>query len=105
MDRAARLTTCCADDRQCGMSKTTSGKSGLSPERRACIEAMNILSGRLGRAPTPNEVAKHLGITRTPAREMMIALHAEGLCNQPRVIYEGDWSLTRAGKKIARELD
>lgn len=87
------------------MTKTASAKAKLSPERRACLEAMEILTGRLGRAPTPSEVGKQLGITRTPAREMMVALHAEGLCNQPRVIHEGDWSLTRAGKKIARELD
>lgn len=85
--------------------KTAYPKKKLSAERRACLEAVHLLTARNGAVPTPTDVANHLGISRTPAHKMMCALNALGLLKRPVVIYRGDWSVTPAGKKEIEKLD
>lgn len=74
----------------------------LTEKQRAALEAIQLLTARLGRVPSPPEVGAQLGVKRTAARSLMLHLHRHGLIRQPVVTYAGDWGLTAAGKKVLR---
>ena len=43
------------------------------------LEAVILLTERLGRAPDNRDVAEHMGVTRWGARRQLMALEAKGL--------------------------
>ena len=58
------------------------------------LDAVQALTGELGRAPNAAEVGKRLGITRRGARLQLQALAAKGLVvDVPKVVSSGQWAL------------
>lgn len=65
------------------------------------LEAVVLLTERLGRAPDNRDVAKHMGVTRWGARRQLMALEAKGLLSDvPKVVSSGQWALTDAARKV-----
>lgn len=64
------------------------------------LDAVYALTKQLGRAPSAQEVADHVGVTRWGARRQLLALEAKGyLQDIPKTVSSGQWGLTAKGNE------
>jgi DNA-binding IclR family transcriptional regulator len=56
-----------------------------------------------GKQPSHAWLAEQMGCSKGTAQRFLNALRAKGLLQGPELV--GDWKLTRAGKKLAEQLD
>ena len=65
------------------------------------LEAVVLLTDKLGRAPDNRDVAEHMGVTRWGARRQLMALEAKGLVSDvPKTVSSGQWALTDAARRV-----
>ena len=74
---------------------------GITVRQRRALEASRYLI-RQGRMSI-NEVAKHLGITKASAQELLAPLREQGLLKAPVQKVVGEWKVTSAGEKLIDE--
>lgn len=64
------------------------------------LEAVALLTERLGHAPSNNEVGEHMGVSRWWARKALMALASKGLvADVPKTVSSGQWALTETARK------
>lgn len=71
----------------------------LTPMERKTRDQLIDCTAKLGRAPSLQELADHMGLTKAGAQRHMDALKRKGAVLGPRVV--GNWRVTRAGKKMS----
>lgn len=74
-------------------------KRKTTDRQDAALEAVIILTDRLGRAPSAAEVGKQIGVTKAAARRLMLENTQNGLMTAPTMVVQGEWKATAAGKR------
>jgi len=70
----------------------------LTPGQRRALEAVALLTERLGRSPSEREVGNQLGIGKAGARYQLLECHRRGYMSAPRQTVVGGWAVNRAGQ-------
>ena len=76
----------------------------FTPHQLHVLRQIAVLQRELGRAPSANDMAARLGMTRLGARRLLKALEAHGLaCDVPITVSSGKWAVTEAGLAVLEE--